>query len=158
MNTLLNENIIFTDKTLSYEGINDLFNAADLYFSPYFAEGFNLTSLEALSAGLPVAIPQTGSTKEYIRDIYNNGGEEHVLYIPSKVVEDERGFKQNNIDFKDLLDVFLENETKIRDLQKRRSHEGISSYNGMKAFINENYSWNKVAELMFSYFQYICSN
>jgi len=158
MNVLLQENIIFTDKTLSYEKINDLFNAADLYFSPYFAEGFNLTSLEALSAGLPVVIPETGSTKEYIRNIYDNGGSEHVLYIPSKVVEDDRGFKQNNIDFKNLLDVFLENEIKIRDLQKQRSESGVDSYKAMKDYISREYSWKKVAELMFGYFKYICDN
>jgi glycosyltransferase involved in cell wall biosynthesis len=158
MNVLLTKNIIFTDKTLSYEKINDLFNAADLYFSPYFAEGFNLTSLEALSAGLPVVIPETGSTREYIKNIYDNGGSKHILYIPSKVVEDERGFKQNNIDFKDLLDVFLENEVKIRDLQKMRSQGGIDSYKDMKSYIAKEYSWNKVAELMFSYFKYICDN
>lgn len=158
MNVLLQENIIFTDKTLSYEKINDLFNAADLYFSPYFAEGFNLTSLEALSAGLPVVIPETGSTKEYIRNIYDNGGSDHVLYIPSKVIEDERGFKQNNIDFKNLLDVFLENEIKIRDLQKQRSESGVDSYKAMKDYISREYSWNKVAELMFGYFKYICDN
>lgn len=158
MDVLLTKNIIFTDKTLSYEKINDLFNAADLYFSPYFAEGFNLTSLEALSAGLPVVIPQTGSTKEYIQDIYNGGGQEHVLYIPSRVVEDERGFKQNNIDFKDLLDVFLDNESKIRDLQRMRSENGVCSYNQMKSFIKTEYSWSKVAELLFNYFQYICNN
>jgi glycosyltransferase involved in cell wall biosynthesis len=158
MNILLKENIIFTDKTLSYEKINDLFNAADLYFSPYFAEGFNLTSLEALSAGLPVVIPETGSTKEYIKNIYDNGGQEYIFYIPSQVVEDERGFKQNNIDFKNLLDVFLENEVKIRDLQKQRSEGGIDSYKEMKSYIAKEYSWNKVAELMFSYFKYICDN
>lgn len=158
MDILLTKNIIFTDKTLSYEKINDLFNAADLYFSPYFAEGFNLTSLEALSAGLPVVIPETGSTREYIRNIYDNGGKEHILYIPSQVVEDERGFKQNNIDFKDLLDVFLTGEDNIRNLQKTRATVGVDSYKIMKNYITDNYSWNKVAELLFNYFEYIYNN
>ena len=133
-------------------------NAADLYFSPYFAEGFNLTSLEALSAGLPVVIPETGSTREYIRNIYDNGGQEHILYIPSQVVEDERGFKQNNIDFKDLLDVFLTGEDNIRNLQKTRATVGVDSYKIMKNYITDNYSWNKVAELLFNYFEYIYNN
>ena len=34
---VLENHIIFMDKTLSYERINDLFNAADLYISPLFA-------------------------------------------------------------------------------------------------------------------------
>ena len=89
MNLLLSDHIIFTDKTLSYSKINDLFNAADLYISPYLAEGFNLTSLEALSAGLPVMISSTGSTgtllkqyMEYRYTIYLVQGV-HVHYISS---------------------------------------------------------------------------
>ena len=96
MNNLLNNYIIFTDKTLSYEKINSLFNAADLYISPYLAEGFNLTSLESLSAGLPVMISSTGSTKEYIEDIYKNGGKDHIIYVDSSVIE-MGNMKQNNI-------------------------------------------------------------
>lgn len=59
LDNLLNNNyIIFTEKTLSYPVINDLFNACDLYISPYLAEGFNLTVLEALSSGLNVLVPK----------------------------------------------------------------------------------------------------
>ena len=99
MNVLLTDHIIFTDKTLSCVKMNDLYNAADLYLSPYLAEGFNLAPLEALSSGLPVMISKTGSTHEYTRDIYKNGGNEHVIYIESEVLTFENGYKQNNIDF-----------------------------------------------------------
>jgi glycosyltransferase involved in cell wall biosynthesis len=103
MQNLLSNNIIFTDKTLSYSKINDLFNAADLYLSPYLAEGFNLTCLESLSANLPVMVPRTGSTKEYIEDIYNNGGESHIFYIKSKVINVGNGLQQNEIIIKYII-------------------------------------------------------
>lgn len=154
MNVLLEKNIIFTDKTLSYEKINDLFNAADLYVSPYFAEGFNLTSLEALTSGLPVMIPETGSTREYIRDIYENGGDKHVMYIKSKVVRNKDNHCQNSIDFKDFLDLFLERENDIRNLQKLRN-SGELSYDKMRNFIKDNYSWGRVSDLLLDYFRYI---
>jgi glycosyltransferase involved in cell wall biosynthesis len=158
MNTLLTENIIFTDKTLSYEKINELFNAADLYFSPYFAEGFNLTPLEGLTAGLPLMIPRTGSTKEYIQDIYSNGGGDHIIYIDSKVVENENGYKQNDIDFNHLFQLFLDNEEKIISLQQQRNSGGVTSYTQMNNFIKQEYSWSHVADLMFDYFRYILTN
>lgn len=155
MNYLLENNLIFTDKTLSYSKINDLFNAADLYLSPYLAEGFNLTSLEALSAGLPVMISQTGSTKEYMNDIYTNGGQDHIIYIDTNVVELEKGYKQNNIDLERLLNLLLNSESKISSLRKLRSNAGITSYNTMKDYIIKEYSWNRVAELLYDYFKYI---
>jgi glycosyltransferase involved in cell wall biosynthesis len=158
MNLLLKSNIIFTDKTLSYKKINDLFNAADLYLSPYLAEGFNLTSLEALSAGLPVMIPRTGSTKEYIEDIYNNGGEDHIIYIDSSVMTGDNGHKQNAIDFQHLFNLVLSSESRIIELRHKRNNSGIASYEKMRDFIKNEYSWWKVAELMYDYFVYIKLN
>ena len=41
-----------------------------LYISPYLAEGFGLTMLEALASGLRVLVPRTGSASDYIDPIY----------------------------------------------------------------------------------------
>jgi glycosyltransferase involved in cell wall biosynthesis len=159
MNNLLSNHIIFTDKTLSYSKINDLFNAADLYISPYLAEGFNLTSLESLASGLPVLIPRTGSTKEYINDIYNNGGEKFIHYLDSEVVNIGNGMKQNNITLQTIINTLVNNEPKLRELQKlRNQNENDNSYLKMKDYIETNYSWNKVSELLFEYFKYIKNN
>jgi glycosyltransferase involved in cell wall biosynthesis len=155
MKFLLENNLIFTDKTLSYSKINDLFNAADLYLSPYLAEGFNLTSLEALSAGLPVMISETGSTKEYMNDIYTNGGKDHIIYIESDVIELTNGYKQNNIDFERLLNLILTSESRIYSLSQLRNNGGVVSYNKMKDYIIKEYSWNRVAGLLYDYFKYI---
>jgi glycosyltransferase involved in cell wall biosynthesis len=158
MNVLLKDHIIFTDKTLSCVKMNDLYNAADLYLSPYLAEGFNLAPLEALSSGLPVMISKTGSTHEYTRDIYKNGGNEHVIYIESEVLTFENGYKQNNIDFSKLLNLILENEEKICDLKNQRDNGGVNSYNTMKQYIEKDYSWDHVSELLFDYFNWIVKN
>lgn len=148
MNILLERHIIFTDKTLSYEKINDLYNAADMYVSPYLAEGFNMTTLEALSAGLPVLVPMTGSTKEYIKDIYNNGGREYITYVKSVEVQvTMTGFKQNHIDVKDLIKTLVEREMYIHKMKEDRY-----KYNGLKdRYIRDNYSWYKVSELLYNY-------
>jgi glycosyltransferase involved in cell wall biosynthesis len=158
MNVLLTDHIIFTDKTLSCVKMNDLYNAADLYLSPYLAEGFNLAPLEALSSGLPVMISKTGSTHEYTRDIYKNGGNEHVIYIESEVLTFENGYKQNNIDFSKLLNLILENEEKICDLKNKRDNGGVNSYNTMKQYIEKDYSWDHVSDLLFDYFNWIVKN
>jgi glycosyltransferase involved in cell wall biosynthesis len=150
MDNLLTNHIIFTDKTLSYEKINDLFNAADLYLSPYIAEGFNLTSLEALSAGTPVIVPITGSTKEYMNDIFMNGGEKFIYYINSKVIDTGNGRKQNDIQLMDLLNVIVNNENDIRDWSFKKD-----DYKIMKKYITEYYSWNHVSGLLYDYLKMI---
>ena len=155
MNNLLTNNIIFTDKTLSYEKINSLFNAADLYISPYLAEGFNLTSLESLSAGLPVMISSTGSTKEYIQDIYKNGGDKHIIYVESLVVDIGNQMKCNNISVDTVINTLLNNEEHIKYMKNLRNSNNTELYNTMRHFIVNNYSWNNVADLVFNYLKYI---
>ena len=130
-----------------------MYNAADLYVSPYIAEGFNLCCLEALACGLNVLVPKTGSTKEYMLDIYNNGGSEHIFYIDSEVIDVGDGKKQNNIDFMKLLHLITDNETKIKDLKMLRCNGNVPL--NMKSYIRENYSWDKVADLLYDYFYWI---
>ena len=152
MDNLLNNHIIFTDKTLSYAKINDLFNAADLYLSPYIAEGFNLTSLEALAAGTCVVVPRTGSTKEYMEDIYKNSGNHYIYYVNSNVIHVGEGRHQNQIEIGDLVNCILENEQKIKKMKNDEIH-----YKNMKKYIEKDYSWNKVSDLLMDYFRFIIS-
>jgi hypothetical protein len=60
--------------------MNNLYNACDLYISPYIAEGFNLAPLEALASGLPVIISSHGSTHEYITQLYESGGNKGFIH------------------------------------------------------------------------------
>ena len=147
---VLENHIIFTDKTLSYDRINDLYNAADLYISPYLAEGFNLTPLEALTAGLPVLVPETGSTREYMFDLYTHGGINYITYVKSKVI-DINGMRQNTIDINDLINTINEKESHLINMKVERNKE----HKLLRSFIEENYSWDKIAELLYDYFKYI---
>ena len=107
MNYLLTNNIIFTEKTLNFKQIRMLYNAADLYISPYIAEGFNMCCLEALACGLNVLVPKTGSTKEYMEDIYNNGGQNNIYYVNSEVMTTPDNLKINNIDGDYILSTLI---------------------------------------------------
>jgi glycosyltransferase involved in cell wall biosynthesis len=141
----LYNHIIFTNQTLSYNKINDLFNAADLYISPYLAEGFGLTMLEALSAGLNVLVPRTGSTTEYMNNIYNNGGENFIFYVDSSVTIHPNGFCENNINMNNLMSTLLNNKDKFKQSK-------VDEYKNMQKYIETEYSWYKVAELLYNYF------
>lgn len=149
---ILDKHIIFTDKTISYKRINDLYNAADMYICPYLAEGFNLTSLEALSAGLPVMVPETGSTKEYMFDLYTHGGKDFITYIPSKVGIHPDGRHQNMLELNDIVRLLDENQAHLQAMkvQRYRLHDTLANY------IQQEYSWKQVAKLLYDYFCDIC--
>ena len=151
INNLIKNHIIFINETLNYSKINNLFNASDLYISPYLAEGFGLTMLEALASGLNVLVPQTGSTKDYMNNIYNNTkqDEKYIFYIDSIVVKDNNNKLYNQIEINDILNSILVNEN---ELKKNKSKE---SYHILQEYINNEYSWYNVSELLFNYFQYI---
>jgi len=150
IDNLLENHIIFTDKTLSFERINDLFQACDVYISPYLAEGFNVPTLESLAAGLPVLVPKTGSTKEYIEAIYNNGGSEYINYVDSVVGMDQNGLCQNIITVENLLSVLNNTDFTARKENKK--------YQQMVDYIDKELSWDHVSTLLFDYLNFIVEN
>ncbi|MEG3882438.1 glycosyltransferase family 4 protein [Microcoleus sp. herbarium7] len=59
--------LIYTGSQLSFARIAELYQAADVYVSPYLAEGFNLPVLEAAACGLPVICTAGGPTDDFTR-------------------------------------------------------------------------------------------
>jgi len=85
-------NIMFISNNLNCEQINDLYGISDCYVSPYLAEGFGLTPLEASSSGTPIVITKGGSTDDYFNAIM---GEQ----ISSKLVTNKNtSYLRPNID------------------------------------------------------------
>lgn len=162
INNLLDNHIIFTNKTLSFKRINDLYNAADLYISPYLAEGFNLTTLEALSSGLQVLVPRTGSTEEYMNDIHCNGGSDFIHYVNSTVVvlDAADGTTEidkkmvNNIKIEDLVNALLDflKNTNTNEIARKNNYDKMFNH------IKQNYSWDVVSGLLYKYFLEIISS
>lgn len=139
INNLFKNNIILITEAVSFERMNQIYNMCDICVSPYLCEGFNLTPLEALATGTCVVVPRTGSTREYIQDIYSNGGSTYIYYVDSKVIYNENG-KINEIKIADLINVVLSFQKRARDSTQ------------MLEYIKREYSWFKVADLLYEYF------
>lgn len=142
-NTLLSH-ICFIDKTFDCTTLNHLYNAADLYVSPYIAEGFNLTTLEALASGLPILVPSTGSTKEYINDIYQHGGHNFIYYVPSTVIQQD-WMSLNKIHTNDIINSILHHDFKLS--------RTLDNFLPMQSYISKHYSWLSVCNQLVSYFK-----
>lgn len=137
------KNIIFIDKMIEFDDIRHIYNATDLYLAPYLAEGFNLPVLEALACGTKVLVPRTGSTVEFIKDISNNGGSDFITIVNSIITVADGHKFLNHIDSTELAMLIYQNYSKYKmelDCTK------------MCQYINEQYSWNKVSELLYNYF------
>jgi glycosyltransferase involved in cell wall biosynthesis len=121
-----------------------LYNAADLYISPYIAEGFNMCCLEALACGLNVLVPKTGSTKEYMEDIYNNGGQNNIYYVNSEVMTTPDNLKINNIDGDYILSTLINFEKTYK-----KSVDQTEMFN----HIQSNYSWDNISHQLYKYLE-----
>jgi len=57
--------IVEISDNFDFDGMRALYNACDVYVSPYKAEGFNLPSLEAAACGVPILVTKGGATDDY---------------------------------------------------------------------------------------------
>jgi glycosyltransferase involved in cell wall biosynthesis len=57
--------IVFVSHNLGLTELAALYGSVDCYVSPYRAEGFNLTPLEAAACGVPVVVTRGGATDDY---------------------------------------------------------------------------------------------
>ncbi|WP_287128417.1 glycosyltransferase [Candidatus Cyanaurora vandensis] len=62
---LVTPRLTYYGATLTFKQCAELYQAADVYVSPYRAEGFNLPVLEAMACGLPVICTQGGATDDF---------------------------------------------------------------------------------------------
>jgi glycosyltransferase involved in cell wall biosynthesis len=60
----------YVGHTLAATDLATLYQAADVYVSPYEAEGFNLPVLEAAACGLPVVCTRGGPTDDFVGDSF----------------------------------------------------------------------------------------
>jgi glycosyltransferase involved in cell wall biosynthesis len=151
LTNLLNNNIIFINTTLDFNILNNLYNSCDFYIAPYIAEAFCLPVIESIASGLSVLVPTTGCTTEYIDKIYNCGenkdGQEFIHFINSHIIAEKDGGKWNDISALDIVDTIVR-----QDFKREKS---IEKYKNIIEFIEKNYSWNRVSELLYNHFHSI---
>ncbi len=92
----LKDRITFISENLTISQLNGLYGAADCYVSPYRAEGFNLTPLEAAASGTPIVLTAGGATDDYVDQSF-------ATTIEGQIQENDLGtYIEPNLD--DLID------------------------------------------------------
>ncbi len=72
----------YVGESLSHQGMAMLYQAADVYVSPYRAEGFNLPVLEAAASGLPIICTRGGPTDDFVTDEFARRIESRTTVVP----------------------------------------------------------------------------
>lgn len=142
---ILKNNILFFENTLSFKGLNDIYNCADVYLSPYKAEGFNLTVLEALATNLKVIVSDNGSTSDFVNATIDSVGksESGIYLLPTKIKNFENG-KQLEFDVNDFIKLIYEN---LNDFLTKKDFTNRMTY------IHNNWSWTNTADKLNLLFQ-----
>jgi len=125
-------------QNLNLAQLNGLYNAADCYVSPYRAEGFNLTPLEAAAAGTPIIVTKGGSTDDYVDESFA------ILIEAQKIVKNQMSSLEPNLgSLVDKLEKQIGCKNSFADQRK-----------GLE-FIHQNFTWdivsNKLAQVLAEY-------
>ncbi|KOR36037.1 MULTISPECIES: glycosyltransferase [Planktothricoides] len=126
--------LAYIDKTLSISEMIRLYQAADIYLSPYLAEGFNLPVLEAAACGLPVLCTQGGPTDDFTRPEFALGISSHLQ--PINVGEETVFLLVPNLDHL------------IEQMAWAIAHPEfrINARKFAEKFIGEHFTWNRVVD------------
>jgi glycosyltransferase involved in cell wall biosynthesis len=120
---------------LSQDMLRTLYSSVQCYASPYRAEGFNLTPLEAAACGVPIIITDGGSTEEYAHKSF-------AIKILSKAKN------YNNFHYLEPnLDCLIE---ELSDLIEGKSNQ-LSKKVALPR-IKELHSWEHVTSILYNTF------
>jgi len=122
---------------IPHSALGDLMRGADVYVSPYRAEGFNLPVLEAAACGLPLVVTKGGPTDEFTHKSF------------TKYVEAERVL--GGLDKKSPLSIHLEpNADALADAIKEALGDRAWRRDAARAaaswVLKMRYTWKDVAK------------
>ncbi len=76
----IKDNVVFSNQRVDFQTINILHNISDVCINVSYAEGFGLSTLEAMQAGNPIIAPMTGGQTRQVVNAYT--GEENGVALP----------------------------------------------------------------------------
>ena len=126
INDEMMKDVKIISKNLSMKEIKNLYSISDCYVSPYIAEGFNLTPLEAAACGTQIVITKGGCTDDYYHPCLG-----HQIESIEKKINDSC-FLEPKID--SLVSIL---EEKIINKEDNSKFERSN-------YVSKNFSWNKV--------------
>ena len=116
--------------------MSGLYGACDCYVSPYRAEGFNLSPLEAAASGSLILVTESGSTDDYFDSSFG------LKIRGNKVPYGPDGFliEPNMESLLEQITLAIEGRVNERDPVKAQK------------YLRENFSWESVTQKLINIF------
>ena len=127
INDEMKKDIIIISKNLSIKELKEIYSITNCYVSPYLAEGFNLTPLEAAACGAQIVVTKGGSTDDYFHNCMG-------YQIDSEEIKRE----DNSYILKPKIDSLI--AILDQKIIKKEDNYQIDRSN----FVNKNFSWRVV--------------
>jgi glycosyltransferase involved in cell wall biosynthesis len=124
---------LYDGSTLSMNQMAEFYLAADVYVSPYRAEGFNLPVLEASASGIPVICTRGGSTDDFLDGKF-------ALFIDSQLTPFNSGGVYLEPSLDHLIQLMLQ---AMNDDPWRRAASAAGVSNA-----SANFNWDTVVDKM----------
>jgi len=127
--------IVYLGDRRSARDMADLLRAANVYVSPYLAEGFNLPVLEAAACGVPVICTGGGATDDFTAPSYA-----WRIRSCTEVVRTDMGFVGEVLqpDVDHLIEL-MRQAVRERDSARRMGAAGA-------AYVAQSFTWDRVTE------------
>ena len=129
LNEKMMKDIKIVSDNLSLNEIRSLYLITDCYVSPYLAEGFNLTPLEAAACGTQIVVTEGGSTDDFFDKCMG-------YQIESKLVKMNEDLYRLEPKIDSLISILTEKIINKKDELKYTRAE----------FVHKNFSWGNVVE------------
>lgn len=129
INEKMMKDIKIISENLNLNEIRNLYSITDCYVSPYLAEGFNLTPLEAAACGTQIIVTKGGSTDDYFNDCLG-------FQIESKLVKMNEDFYRLEPEIESLISILKEKIINKKDELKQKRRD----------YVHNNFSWQKIVK------------
>ena len=123
------KDVIIISKNLSLEEIKEIYFITDCYVSPYLAEGFNLTPLEAAACGTQIVVTKGGSTDDYFDPC-----------LGYQIESTEKKIKTNFSILEPKLDSL------VHILENKIINKPDKFKNNRSEYVKKNFSWEKTVK------------
>ena len=138
---LVAEKLIYDGGTYPSRMMADLLRAADVYVSPYRAEGFNMPVLEAVASGVPVVCTSGGPTDEFTDESFAH----HIRSSPAR-----RRLGANELG--DCLEPDLDHLVELMRRAPRERDEASRRADAGVAHAVQNFTWERVTDKLLDAF------
>jgi glycosyltransferase involved in cell wall biosynthesis len=139
----IHDNILFSRDRLEFEKMNILYNISDFCINCSYAEGFGLSTLEAMQAGTPIIAVKTGGLTRQVVD-HRDGTENGVaIDVETRTMV---GSQQVPYIYEDYTSPETISEA-IMTLYKKTDDEKLALSEKVRAYTQSEFSLNNTVDL-----------